>query len=614
MKTRPFSIYLLKVGYNSHNSLKLEHGLASDFQAANLPDGSSLFISDKFETTPWWVSYFNIAGNITQKNKGALIFLPVRDRVFALCFGHVYHNLLDISYEYDFGLRVTLNSLDPNELKSADIVDPGAARRKRTQLPITNDLTYLDFDSNSEILKSLTGKVKEQYSDLFSNATGSASLKVGLKIEPQHLSDLCENLIDLYNSEDYLESFPNIQKITPEKDPQKILELDTLLLESLKNHDNSLELSIPEIVDYRDNIYCAFRGIHKTPHIYSDINLENLYEYIGDNLDNLTLENFKKLSMNLCNNEGLTTHSFSVYRCMIFEKNIHNGVEDIIYHMCDGDWFKVDVDYLQELTEYINAKCIPSVLPNYDHDIVTNQSRSYSEASYNSDVAIQNNNFICLDQTDISPDGHSQIEPCDLITHENDACVFYHVKISSRSSQLSHLFNQGSNSIELLLSEPQCSIKLIDLINQRGNAPLTQILVDNITGKKFRVVYGVITRKPQADASGNLPLFSKISLRRNFKSLELMRTECSLTFIDDISPPKESYGTLPEVDVIVNVVGKKTTVNVDVGQIYNAGTPVTHCPKEVREAAHGDKFKVYIKEDDNGKLSSFHSWRFKKIA
>jgi len=52
----------------------------------------------------------------------------------------VFHHLKDTTYEYDFGLRVTLNSLDPHELKSADMVAPGVARRKRTQVPLSTEL------------------------------------------------------------------------------------------------------------------------------------------------------------------------------------------------------------------------------------------------------------------------------------------------------------------------------------------------------------------------------------------------------------------------------------------------------------------------------------------
>ena len=120
---------------------------------------------DSERTPPWWRAYFQVQEELFQEHKGALVFLPVADRCFALSFGQVFHHLNDASYEYDFGLRVTLNSLDPKELKSADMVEPGVARRKRTQVPVSTELTYLDFDGNSEIIKSLTGKVKEAHTN-----------------------------------------------------------------------------------------------------------------------------------------------------------------------------------------------------------------------------------------------------------------------------------------------------------------------------------------------------------------------------------------------------------------------------------------------------------------
>src|SRR3546814_17460095 len=107
----------------------------------------------------------------------------------------------DEAYEYDFGLIVTLNSVDPKELKSADMIEPGPARRRRTQVPVSTELTYLDFDGNSEIIKSLTGKVKAEYKDLFSNATGSASLKISMRIDPRELAERCERLLALSRAE-----------------------------------------------------------------------------------------------------------------------------------------------------------------------------------------------------------------------------------------------------------------------------------------------------------------------------------------------------------------------------------------------------------------------------
>ncbi|HIB5333149.1 TPA: TIGR04141 family sporadically distributed protein [Klebsiella quasipneumoniae subsp. similipneumoniae] len=613
MKTRSFSIFLLKAGYNAQNSLKLNHQLIGGFQALNLPQGATLFISDRVRTTPWWVDYFSIGGNLKQENKGALIFLPVRDRCFALTFGHIYHNLLDVSYEYDFGLKVTLNSLEPNELKSADIVDPGASRRKRMQVPVMSDLTYLDFDSNSEILKSLTGKVKPQYIDLFKNATGSTSLKVGLKVEPEQLTGLCDQLLDLYSSDEYLESFPNIQKITPEKDPIKIKRLDDSLLDAFINKNNELALSIPDIVDYSDNIYCSFKGRKGISPIYTDISLEEFYDYLGEvDLNTFNIDKIKDFSLNLCNEEGVITKAYNIYRSFIYD--IHFDNEEVVYHLCEGEWYKVDQEYLQSLKDYIDARCEDSQLPPYDHDNIKDDIRNYSEENYNEDVANNSACHICLDQKDISPDGYSQIEPCDLISYQDNYCIFHHIKISSRSSQLSHLFNQGVNSIELLILEKSSKEKLKSLIEENIQGKDLDSFNRVIDSGNYKVEFGIITKKPAELKSENLPLFSKISLMRSLRTLSLYRTEGVVSFIKDISPSKEGYSKHPRITVIVSAgANGKNEVIVDHSQLFPQGTKVARCSQEITNSPIGSRFMIHVKASEHGKLSTSHAWESERL-
>src|ERR1035438_4923181 len=217
-KSRPFSIYLLKPGYDVTNTLTGEHHL-TQVEAGTLPQGASLFILDSQPSDPWWKSYFGVQMVLKQASKSALLFLPIDDRCFALSFGHAHHNLKDESFEYDFGLRVTLNCIDPNELKSTDTLDPGAALRRRTQLPVGSDLTYFDFDRNSAILKSLTGKVLPEHIELFKNVTGSSSLSIRSTVRSDGLAELCRNLLGFYQSEIYRATFPDIENIVPVKDP-----------------------------------------------------------------------------------------------------------------------------------------------------------------------------------------------------------------------------------------------------------------------------------------------------------------------------------------------------------------------------------------------------------
>lgn len=341
-KSRPFSIYLLKPGNDAANSLEEEKDDLEVVAATGLPENATLYILDADAKPPWWKGYFGVQKDLWQQHKGALIFLPVAGRCFALSFGQVFHHLKDTAYEYDFGLRVTLNSLDPKELKSADMVSPGVARRKRTQVPVSTELTYLDFDGNSEIIKSLTGKVKPEYEKLFKNATGSASLKVSLKLEPDELAETCEKLLTLYGKEDYKTAFPNIQNIAPVKDPTKTDILDEMLLDSLRQRDGHVTLTIPDIVDYRGNTCCVFIGGGKSSEIFPDISLEEFYEFLGDDfdLDGLTVDGLNAYRMMLTDVDGSPGRSYSIYRTLIFDAEPVG--EQVIYHLCEGNWYRAE--------------------------------------------------------------------------------------------------------------------------------------------------------------------------------------------------------------------------------------------------------------------------------
>lgn len=148
-KSRGFSIFLLKENYNAGNALKLEHSLGNPIvNAVNLPQDATLYISDKAATAPWWKDYWGIPQELEQVLKGAIVFLNVGQRCFVITFGHTHHNLQEISYEYDFGLRTTLNALDPEKIKSTDILMPENARRQRIQSPTASELTFFDFNSD----------------------------------------------------------------------------------------------------------------------------------------------------------------------------------------------------------------------------------------------------------------------------------------------------------------------------------------------------------------------------------------------------------------------------------------------------------------------------------
>lgn len=524
-KSHSFSIYLLKQGFDASNALRDDHTLDEDISAQGLPEGATLYVLDSEPRSPWWRAYFGIEKNLTQMNKGALVFLPVGEHCFALSFGHVSHNLIESSFEYDFGLRVTLNSLDPHKLKSTDTLDPGAAKRQRTQLPIESELTLFDFDRDSTILRSLTGKVRDEHKELFRHATGSSNLRISSDVAADGLLDLCEKLLGLYQSDHYKTAFPDIQNIVPVRDPAQVEALNGRLLEAFRGRNPDLNITVPEIINYNDNLYVAFAGAGRSL-VYDDVYVGRYYDYLGGHeidLATMEIEDLRRHALVLTDEDGNSRDRYSIFKSLVFDTTLA-GAQDETFHLCEGNWYRVDNSYIARLSAYLDPLCADSDLPPYDHA---------SEGEYNTSVAAADATIACLDTRNISPEGQSAVEPCDLFTVRDGVAVFYHVKVSTLSAQLSHLFNQGVNAIELIRLDPRAIDKLEALIREALSGGDPNALVALVRDRKYRVVFGIVTRKDPAGRSLNLPLFSRISLMRGMKSLQLMNVPGSVMFIAD---------------------------------------------------------------------------------
>ncbi|HAR49258.1 MAG TPA: sporadically distributed protein, TIGR04141 family [Smithella sp.] len=527
-KTHPFSIYLLKEGFDAANSLKAGHGLKDSFDADNIPEGASIFILDSIPKEPWWKNYFGVKGNLKQTIKGAILFLNVKERHFAITFGHTHHHLKDECYEYDFGLRVTLNSLDPDKLKSTDTLEPEKAKRQRIQSPVDSDLTYFDFDRDSSIIKTLTGKVKNEYKNIFKHATGASSLRIGLSVEPDKLNELCQNTLDIYNKEDFKAAFPDIQNIIPIKDPEIIKQLDFLLIQAFKNNSIDLVLTIPEIVNYQDSLSITFTGVGQSL-MYEDVYISYYRDYLLSHeykADDFSIDILKSHQLNICNDDGSTKEKFSIYKSLLYDTSL----DSCCYHFCEGNWYQIEKSYIDKLKRYLDPYFENTNLIDFNHN---------SERAYNNAIASNDSKYICLDCTNISPVGQRQVEPCDLYKVEDGIAIYSHVKLSTRSASLSHLFNQGVNSIELIKVEDSTKEKMINLVKENLNGNSAKDYIKSIEDDISKVIYIIITHKDENNKSDNLPLFSRISLMRSIKSLKLMSVKAAVCFVKDLSPKKD---------------------------------------------------------------------------
>lgn len=520
-KSRSFSIFLLKEGFTPVNSLKEGHSLELlEEENTNLPEEAILYISDRPANAPWWKSYWGINKNLIQSQKGALTFLKVNYRWIALTFGSTYHQLKDESYEYDFGIRTTLNALDPKKIKSTDILQPENAKRQRVQSPTASELNFFTLNSDETILKKMTGSVKDEYEDLFKNITGGNSLRVSSNLQADEISELCENLLDIYEKDDYRTSFPELQNIVPVKDPVLLDQLKSKLINAFNEDPAPVELvlAIPEIFDYSTDYKIKYSGEGKSELEFTDVYIRGYREYLLerevesiDVVDKFTLHKLRILDEN-----DSVIKEYSIYKSFLFDCEL----DEKVYHLCEGEWYFIETDFIIKLS----AELDPLFIDNHEY---LHQCEKKREDDYNISVKDSYPNVICLDKKSISPNGQYQIEPCDLIYVKDGYLELAHIKISTRSSSLSHLFNQGINSVELLRRDEEAKDKLKELIeNNAGMIPF-------IDEGKYSVSYGIITKNDIQRKSKSLPIFSRISLLRTVHGLKTMNIPIKIHFIYD---------------------------------------------------------------------------------
>lgn len=538
VRSRTMSIYLLKEGIQDSDALKQDRKI-NQVTDGSIPNGATLFLYDPVATPPWWKSYLNIKNEISQSLKGAILFLSSCNRRFAVVFGNAASNLDPISYESDFGLLATLNATDPERLRTTDTIEPETARRNRIQAPSENELVYFNRSTNDKVFKKLAGAVKTEFKDLFSNITGTESVRVTTRKQALELDSLCSRLLTLFQSQDYKTTFPGLRNICRIFDADLINQLNSRLLNAIRAKDNGVLLSVPDNLNY-DQISGFWFG--KSKKKYTMLLMSSFWNYMGDSLNTLTWKQLQRCTIQLLNENDFPINTYSMSQSVIWETML-NATS---YHVVDGIWYSVETDFMERLNNDIRACFHQTNLPaNYET----------REDAYNRFVEKHNPRYICLDRTNFA--GSGNVEPCDLYTVENGKPVFIHVKIGVQSARLSHLFQQGRNSFEYLGAD--CAgrkQKLSEIL--RSKIP-DQTQADEfcaaLDSKERKIIYAIITKKDPGQGVNALPLFSKITLAQILDSFRLTNSEIEVQLV------KDAHEEQTEKTELTTIVNSETTPN-----------------------------------------------------
>jgi uncharacterized protein (TIGR04141 family) len=461
----------------------------------------SLFVRATPPHPPGWLSYLapHVQGGLTNlwaASSGAVLVVEAAGRIFAVAVGQGWHLLNMSAFESDFGLKVVLNTVMPDQLKSVDAktVEENTLHTRR-EVSRNSAFSAFGLDVSRDLLRAVTGKPQDE--TLGPWLTGSDRLGIPTRVPVPELPSLAKRLLTAYEAEDYKRHFDFIDFLRPEKDPARKLELEELLIDALRREGLSdLHLAAPEPLDWSDMDGFRFSTQASSTSTDSDPRITRyLATKEGDEISIETLKRDKMLAISA--STTYEQNSWPVYRCIVYEVE----VDGELFVLSGGDWFRVSLDFKDRVYEEVtNFTTMMEGLP--DADIGTTEDAYNTKAS----AAL---NGLCLDKKLVYDGGPDRMEICDILTR---AGGFIHVKHRGSSSTLSHLFAQGLNSAERFLQDPDFRIKAREIASSADPEFAALFPESRPDPEAHQITFVVITRSTR-ETPLTLPFFSVVSLR-----------------------------------------------------------------------------------------------------
>ncbi len=523
--TNKLSIYLIKEDYHDHEDILKDH---SELTKEEIEGIGTFYFGESYTYKPSWIRKFfgEALGDdlkLFSASVKAILLTEIqidsnKKRVFAVPFGYGRLLLNPGVFEERFGLKVTLNTVDPNRLRRIDkknmLAIPKDTIEQLSQAGVVADF---GIDIEQDLVQAITGKSKDER--FGKTITGKTALNISTKADQSNIKDFLKICYEKYVSDDYKQDFGWIDQIAEIKDPTLVGDLNDKLIENIRN--NQLEktwMAVPEIIHWADisgfTYEDSVQGDTRDDICLPDF-LDSLPESIGKTvLDLDTLKDKKVYSLTTTNDE--IKHQWKAYDCLYCE--ISDEQDNKTYLLNSGKWYEVENEFANQVDsgfkQLVRTRDTLK-LPSYKHK---------DEDDYNEDIAKNDSEICCMHGDNISyGGGRSKIEFCDLFT-KNKKIV--HVKKYGASSVVSYLFNQGIVSGEVFLADTNFRSKVNDKL------PETHKIDDLITmpnAAEYEIVFGIISSSPN---ELEIPFFSKVCLRNTERRLKTFGYKVSLQKIE----------------------------------------------------------------------------------
>jgi len=501
---RDLTVYLLKEQF-SKAADAIGHPERSRLFTITASSGAStvghLYVKAPRSHPPRWADFFDGYVDLSELGRvsstAAVLLVKARGRLLAITFGQGRFIMVPDCWEERFGLRVALNSIPPDRLKSLDKRTFDAiSTHSRVQGTREGSAFEFGVDIDQDLVRAVTGTPDD--AALGHKLSGMDALHCSVRVTVEGLKALLRTYVDKNSDDSYKRRFPWIDHIADVSDKALIAELDALLVDTINGDRERCWLCVPEIIDWNRTGGFRYAFTLRAP-IFHDLRFDDFLDTLDD--ADVDIHMLRRRRAHCVDNEGRALEDWSIYRCIYGELELRGRT----YVLSTGRWYRVETDFVTAVNAHFDQ--LPryaTPLPEYD---------DASEAHYCVRVARESPaTYALMDQKMIQIGGaHGQVEFCDLFTSTKD---LLHLKRYGASSVLSHLFSQGLVSGEAFRSDSAFRTQAADLLPEpfrsfSGDQPLKP--------EEYQFVFGAISEK---SGSLRLPFFSRVNIRQATRRLQ----------------------------------------------------------------------------------------------
>jgi uncharacterized protein (TIGR04141 family) len=526
-KSQTLSIRLLRDGKTPDTSIRDGVTLA----AWPTIEGAQIALDTIGGGAPKWSTFLTLStaekAHLNNSTAYGLVFVQASNRWFALSFGMGHVKLDPDAFEQDFGLRVVLNTVDPDKLRSADIRTPDEnTTSRRTQTARRSDQTAFSIDIERDIVRGLAGEPKD--ASFAKRVAGSDALSLNKEMEVADIPSICADALAAFNKTDYKANFAWIDQIKHVRDKTLIEQLDLALAAALQTAlttaiPDTLHLAYPVIYDPEKARHIRYKGFNSST-VHTDLEIGG---YVADLKDKgftaFPVDHLAGHKVAEVNDEGKDDgQSWRLKECLVYETEIAGEK----YVLSADRWYRIDKTLATEVATFFASVTAHTMPPAEAND---------NEEIYNKRIAGGGHGLLCLDRKVVKPTGVSYaIEACDFLSNGR---ALIHVKDQTSSSRLSHLFNQGTVSARVLKVDGgfRDVLRATIIAEQTtwGVTGFDGLVTDAASPFKeadYLIVYAVLCSGSGA-GSKRLPFFSLVTFRQAAKELQALGYKFAFAWI-----------------------------------------------------------------------------------